>query len=324
MEQRTLGNTDLTVSRIGLGTAALGRPGYMNLGRGLDFPEGRSVQEMASRTFSLLDIARSHGIRYVDAARSYGQAEGFVRDWLQQRDLEPGDMCVGSKWGYTYVADWKTDAEVHEVKSLDLPTLDRQWEASRMVLWSYLDLYQVHSITADAPIFEDDALLNRLHQIRTEFGVSIGASVTGPQQTDAIRRLREVTRDGVPLFSSIQATWNILEPSSGPALQEAHADGVGVIVKETMANGRLAPGRGDAPGDIGAAHGATNDAVAIAAALAQPWCDVALSGASTRAQLESNLRALELDLSRSDLDALVRYAEPPAAYWHRRTQLPWT
>ena len=36
MELRVLGDTGLVVSRMGLGMAALGRPGYVNLERGED------------------------------------------------------------------------------------------------------------------------------------------------------------------------------------------------------------------------------------------------------------------------------------------------
>jgi aryl-alcohol dehydrogenase-like predicted oxidoreductase len=58
--------------------------------------------------------------------------------------------------------------------------------------------------------------------------------------------------------------------------------------------------------------------VALAAVLAQPWVDVALSGAATPAQLESNLAALEIDTE--PLDGLV---EDPETYWEKRSELPW-
>ncbi len=45
--------------------------------------------------------------------------------------------------------------------------------------------------------------------------------------------------DGLRLFDVVQSTWNVLEPSVGPALSDAHAAGLGVIVKEALANGRL-------------------------------------------------------------------------------------
>ena len=89
-------------------------------------------------------------------------------------------------------------------------------------------------------------------------------------------------------------TWNLLEPSVGPAAAEAAAAGWAVLVKEVVANGRLTPAGGPpAPlTAMAAARGVTEDAIALAAALAQPWASVVLSGAVTRAQLEENLAAL--------------------------------
>ena len=40
-----------------------------------------------------------------------------------------------------------------------------------------------------------------------------------------------------PLFDCVQATWNVMEQSAGPALLEAREAGLEVIVKEALANG---------------------------------------------------------------------------------------
>jgi aryl-alcohol dehydrogenase-like predicted oxidoreductase len=120
----------------------------------------------------------------------------------------------------------------------------------------------------------------------------------------------------------VQATWNLLERSAGPMLAEAHSAGLGVIVKEALANGRLTS-RGDVPSllELSERRGVSPDALALAAALAQPWADVVLSGAATVETLESNLTALELDAGPDpELSAL---AEEPARYWGERAALPW-
>jgi aryl-alcohol dehydrogenase-like predicted oxidoreductase len=70
--------------------------------------------------------------------------------------------------------------------------------------------------------------------------------------------------------------------------------------------------------------GTTPDAVALAAALAQPWADVVLSGAATPAMLHSNLAAVDLDVHAVLDDLLAALGEPPDAYWQRRSELPWT
>ena len=223
---------------LGLGLAAVGRPAYITAGRDRDLPAGRSRSALRARSHELLDRAYAAGVRYVDAARSYGDAEAFLGSWLRERAVE--DVFVASKWGYTYVGDWRVDAPAHEVKSHDRATFTRQLAETRALLGHRLRLYQVHSVTPDSPLLADRALLRRLADLRAE-GVEIGASTSGPDQPKAIRRLLDVTVDGSRLLSSVQATWNLLEPSAGPALAEAHAAGLRVVVKEAVANGRLTP-----------------------------------------------------------------------------------
>ena len=109
---RTLGNTDLEVTPLGLGLAALGRPGYINLGHASDLAGHTDVESMERAAHAVLDAAYAGGIRYFDAARSYGLAEAFLASWLEQRGFGPDDVTVGSKWGYTYTADWHVDAKV--------------------------------------------------------------------------------------------------------------------------------------------------------------------------------------------------------------------
>ena len=259
------------------------------------------------RSHQVLSAAYDAGIRYFDAARSYGFAERFLSSWLQLRRLTPGDLTVGSKWGYTYVGGWHVDAKVHEVKDHSLAALTRQITESRALLGDFLDLYQIHSATLESGVLDDQRVLAELNRLR-ESGLVIGLSVSGPRQSAVIRRALNAEVDGVNPFQSVQATWNVLEPSAGAALAEAHGAGWGVIIKEVLANGRLA----------------TRDATAIAAALANPWVDTVLSGAVTREQLRSNLRALELRPSAAELADLLQGAEPADQYWGERSALAWT
>src|SRR6202023_3109669 len=98
MQTTALGNTGLVVSRLGLGLAALGRPGYINLGHAEDLARDYDVADMEARAHGVLDAAWGGGVRYFDAARSYGRAEAFLAEWLAARQIAPGDVTVGSKW----------------------------------------------------------------------------------------------------------------------------------------------------------------------------------------------------------------------------------
>ncbi|KAF5998373.1 MULTISPECIES: aldo/keto reductase [Streptomyces] len=307
---------------IGLGLAAVGRPGYINLGRDHDLGEDRSVETLRARTHELLDAAYAQGVRYFDAARSYGRSEEFLADWLKSRP-DVDDVVVGSKWGYTYTADWTTDAEQHEVKDHTLATYERQRAETAALLGDRLDLYQIHSVTPDSPALTDKELHAKLAEAAAQ-GLSIGFSTSGPAQADAIRAALAVTVDGEPLFRTVQSTYNVLETSAAPALAEAHDAGLTVIVKEGMANGRLAAEHApDAVRAIAEEIGLGADAVALALILRQPWAGVVLSGAATSAQLASNLHAAVVDLDEDQLTRLAALAEDPVVYWERRGQLPW-
>lgn len=325
--RRELGATGLPVSPIGLGLAALGRPAYINLGRDRDLGEARSPEELEARTHRMLDAARSAGVRYLDAARSYGRAEEFLASWLSARDVPPGEVTVGSKWGYTYVGEWRMDAERHEVKDHSLGTLRGQYRESRRILGDHLRLYQVHSATLESGILEERSVLAELARIRGEEGVAVGLTVSGPRQGEVIRRALEIEVDGVRPFETVQATWNPLEPSAGEALAEAHRAGWGVIVKEAVANGRLTS-RATGPeqellAELARPRGVGVDAVAMAAVLTRPWAGVVLSGAVSEEQLRSNLAALEVRLTEDELGRLERLVEEPGDYWSRRASLSW-
>ena len=79
---RTLGATGLPVSPLGLGLAALGRPGYINLGHHGDVGD-TDVDAMERHAHEVLDAAYEGGVRYFDAARSYGRGEAFLASWLE-------------------------------------------------------------------------------------------------------------------------------------------------------------------------------------------------------------------------------------------------
>jgi aryl-alcohol dehydrogenase-like predicted oxidoreductase len=308
--------------RIGLGLAAVGRPGYINLGRERDLPAGRSVDALRERTDELLDAAYAQGVRYFDVARSYGRSEEFLADWLGARPAVD-DVVIGSKWGYTYTANWTTDAEQHEVKDHSVATYERQRAETAALLGDRLDLYQIHSVTPDSPALTDKELHARLAEAAAQ-GLTVGFSTSGPAQADAIRAALAVTVDGEPLFRTVQSTYNVLETSAEPALAEAHDAGLTVIVKEGMANGRLADPH--APQALRAVAEETSlgcDAVALAMILRRPWAGVVLSGAATTGQLASNLHAALVDLDEDQVARLQVLAEEPRAYWERRGRLPW-
>ncbi len=328
---------------LGLGLAALGRPGYVTLNHASDLGGTYDPSIMELHAHDVLDAAFDAGIRYIDAARSYGRAEDFLASWLQKRAIEPGEITVASKWGYTYTAGWSTSATQHEVKDHSLAAFERQLAESVERLGRYLSLYQIHSVTADGKTLEDDALIDAIARLR-ERGIRAGLSVSGAGQDVAIRRSLEVRRDGVRVFDSVQATWNLLERGAESALKDAHDAGMRVVVKEALANGRLtgeAEGgkREDGSGkrdnddvlfpavarirEVAEGRGTPIEMLALGAALARPWADVVLTGAATVGQIQSNITALEFAYDPELEEELRSVSINSAEYWRARSSFRW-
>jgi aryl-alcohol dehydrogenase-like predicted oxidoreductase len=333
LPERRLGATGLPVTRLGLGLAAVGRPGYINLGRADDLPAGRSPAALEARAGELLDAACDAGLRYLDVARSYGRAEEFLARWLAARGVVPGALTVGSKWGYRYTADWKVEAAVHEEKELSLARFTTQLAESRALLGPHLALWQIHSATLESGVLDDGAVLAALVAGRREGAYrAIGITVSGPRSRDTLERALAVRTGGERVFDVVQATFNVLDPSTGDALRAAHEAGVGVVVKEAVANGRLTPANRrpddahlrDALARLAERTGATVDRLALAWVLAHPFVDVVLSGAATVAQLGSHRDAVGLALDPATRTALDALRETPDRYWRTRGRLAWS
>src|ERR1700761_1352795 len=111
-----------------------------------------------------------------------------------------------------------------------------QLAESRARLGHSIALYQVHSATLDSGLFEDQALLAALAELRAD-GVLVGLTTSGPGQADTLRHALTVAVDGQPVFGAAQVTWNLLEPSVGPAAAAAAAAGGPVPVQGGPAKG---------------------------------------------------------------------------------------
>jgi aryl-alcohol dehydrogenase-like predicted oxidoreductase len=321
------------LNKFGFGLAAIGRPGYINLGHAEDLNNNYSIPSMRAHAHQLLDVAWENGIRYFDAARSYGRAEEFLSSWLRKREIDPNEIRVGSKWGYTYTAAWQVqtpEGVQHEVKRHELDVLKKQFQASWNNLSPYLDLYQIHSATIESGVLENEEVMNCLNGLR-ESGTEIGLSVSGVNQAATIEKALTVKFENELLFSSVQATWNLLEQSATSALQAAHQAGLNVIVKESLANGRLTlrnnvkhfAARKQLLEETAKELNSSIDALSIAAALNQPWATTVLCGAANETHLRSNLKACDIEWSDSLSSQLDGLTQNPQEYWAERSKMDW-
>jgi aryl-alcohol dehydrogenase-like predicted oxidoreductase len=124
-----------------------------------------------------------------------------------------------------------------------------------------------------------------------------------------------------------------LERGAESALEHAHAAGMKVVVKESLANGRLTHGnRHDdevfSPlvariREVAESRGTTIETLALAAALARPWADVVLTGAATVEQIRSNIAARELAYDPELEEQLRSVSMNSTEYWLARSSFSW-
>ncbi|MBA4155370.1 aldo/keto reductase, partial [Flavobacterium sp.] len=91
------------MENIGLGTAAIGRPIYINVRH--EKPRvDLSLPEFKENGIRILDDAYDKGVRFFDASPGYGLAESLLIEWLLKNN-DP-DIIVATKWGFSYAADF--------------------------------------------------------------------------------------------------------------------------------------------------------------------------------------------------------------------------
>jgi aryl-alcohol dehydrogenase-like predicted oxidoreductase len=324
------GDSGYLVSPFGLGLAALGRPGYINLGHAADLDHSYQVIKMTNATHQMLDEALNAGISYFDTAQSYGYAEDFLSDWLKNQDTHENDLFIATKWGYVYTALWKIEAKEHEVKEHSLVVLNRQWNLSRRRLSPNLNLFQIHSATLESGVLDNSRVLDRLAEIK-DSGVLIGLSVSGSHQSDVVEKALKVTVEGRKLFDSLQITYNILEQEPQYAIQKAADGGLGIVIKEALANGfltqkNIAPEYTiliDEMKSIANDRDVGIDAIGLAFVRQSCSCHVVLSGAATVEHLYSNLKARNIELTNNELLGLNKLKITSSEYWANRSKLKW-
>jgi aryl-alcohol dehydrogenase-like predicted oxidoreductase len=314
--------------RVGLGMAALGRPGYINLNRSDVFGNGTTVDQMQTQANHVMDrLFQVTDLPWLDCARSYGLAEKFVGEYLRSNKIPADKVHVSSKWGYTYVADFQVslpEGAPHEVKDHSTDNFLKQLKETEEHLGEYIDLYQIHSATFESGILSDSRAHRALADCRKERGWFIGLSVSSPQQDNVLREAMKIRVDDKPLFDSVQCTYNLLEQRPGPALQEAHDAGMDIIIKEGLANGRVF--RHPKVLEYSSKLDCEPDQLCLACILAQPFRPRVLSGAVTPDQLESNWKALALSetIDPSLLNEIMSATVVPSEdYWAERAALAW-
>jgi aryl-alcohol dehydrogenase-like predicted oxidoreductase len=312
---------------IGLGTAAIGRPQYINIRQDTTDTQF-SLERFRQKGLEMLDAAYAQGIRYFDTAPGYGMAEQLLLDWIAHKD--DNSIEIATKWGYTYVANFDPNATQHEIKEHSLAKLDEQWEQSKNFL-PRLFTYQIHSATFETGVLNKERILNRLAELKSERGILLGITTTGANQVEVLKKAAEVEVEGQSLFDTFQVTYNIFDQSLAPISKELSAQNKKLVIKEALANGRVFPNTQythytaayDVLDRLAKKYDVGIDAIALRFCADSIPVFKVLSGAANHQHLFDNLKVNHFELEEEDVAILKKLAIKPTQYWTERKLLGW-
>ena len=311
---------------LGIGTAALGRPQYINI-RGVQ-SKANSLTQFKTESLSVLEYAYQQGIRYFDTAPGYGMAEDLLLEWL--KDKQDDTIEIATKWGYTYTANFNPNAKVHEVKEHSLGKLKEQWQVSKQFL-PRLKVYQIHSATNESGVLQNVEVLNYLYQLKIENHIKIGLTTTGNNQAEILKKALDISVNGQSLFDAFQVTYNVLDQSLLDMFSKSKFQDKAIIVKEALANGRLFRNKNypnynelyNVTEAIAKKYQVGVDAVLLRFCVQTIPKGIVLSGASNRYEISENLKMTKIKLSSEEIDRLKQFRIDPKPYWDERKQLVW-
>ena len=313
MQYTTLGRTGLTVSRICLGCMSYGTPQWRPW----------VLDEAAARPFFQLALER--GINFFDTSDMYslGVSEEVTGRALRDMAVRE-EIVIATKVFYPM-------SQRPNMGGLSRKHVVQGCEASlRRLGIETIDLYQIHRFDAAVPIEETLAALDLLvHQGKIRY---IGASSGYAWQL--MRALSLSERHGWARFVSMQDHYNLLyREEEREMIPLCIAEGLGVIPWSPLARGFVARPRReteartsarsnndpyadklyagnvdwaivDAVERIATQRGATMAEVGLAWLLARPGVTAPIVGATRIEQLESSLRAIDLQLTPDEIGAL--------------------
>lgn len=313
MLYRNLGNSNLSISVIGLGGLHLGV--FLN------------EKEAAE----LINTAFEHGIQFIDTAPMYGsgKSESIIGRAIKGRRQQ---FVLGSKVGLLPIVNEQGQFGVKTVP-LDEKTILSSVETSlRSLQTDYIDLLQLHAYDATVPIEETLVTLEKLKssgKIRA-FGCSNYHREEMELACNAINRCK------VSPFASLQTHYNILERRFETDLRPyCSKHGIGVLCYRALSRGILnykykigeaIPDSSRAAvsarvrqllkneilelvkrlNDFAAQRSTTAGNLALAWLLSRPTVSSAVLGIRNQAQLLENICAVEFRLSHSEIQEIDR------------------
>lgn len=322
MEYTTLGDTGATVSRLALGCMSFGSEHEWML----DEEEGRELIERA------IDL----GITFFDTANVYsnGESEAILGDVLAEYDRDR--FTVATKvYG-------EMDESNPNSGGLSRKAIEQELENSLDRLgMDTVDLYQIHRWDYDTPIEETlSALDDAVRRGKVRY---LGASSMWAHQF--AEALHTSDREGYERFATMQNHYNLAyREEERETLPLCQKEGIGVMPWSPLARGYLtrphedvdATLRGETEehlyehpyreggglavnervAELADEKGVKMAQIALAWLFHKEWVDTPIVGTTSVEHLEDAVEALDIDLSKSDMEWLEEPYEPVRVSGH--------
>lgn len=214
LKKNRLGNTDLWVSALGLGTVKFGRNQGVKYPTDFELPTDNDIADLLAFAYDL-------GINLVDTAPAYGSSEERLGKMLQ---VNRQQWIVCSKVGEEF-----SQGQSHYDFS-EKALRDSVERSLRRLRTDYLDILLVHSNGDDVNIIEQENVFAVLQEMK---------------QAGFIRAYGMSTKtvDGGKLAVDhadvVMVTYNPLQTEELPVIQHAQAKNKGVLIKKALASGHL-------------------------------------------------------------------------------------
>ncbi|MEV6590385.1 aldo/keto reductase [Streptomyces acidicola] len=315
MKYTQLGRTGLKVSRLVLGT--------MNFGPQTDEADSHAI----------MDAALDAGINFFDTANVYGwgenkgRTESIIGNWFAKGGERRDKVVLATKVYGNMDPDGATVWPNHD--KLSALNIRRAVEASlKRLQTDHIDLYQFHHIDRDTPF---DEIWQAVDVLLQQGKILYAGSSNFPGYKIAQANETAARRGGTIGLVSEQCLYNLAERRAEmeviPAAQEyglgvipwspLHGGLLGGVIKKEAKGGRRSSGRTaealtdpavraqvQAYEDLLEKHGTEPGEAALAWLLTRPGVTGPIVGPRTAEQLESAIRASELELSAELLTAL--------------------
>jgi aryl-alcohol dehydrogenase-like predicted oxidoreductase len=213
MLKRFLGNTNISVSPIGLGTVKLGRNQAVKYPENFALPSDEQVVE-------LLNTAQTLGINTLDTAPAYGTSEQRLGQLLPNRSDwviigKVGETFTNGESHYNFSADFINQSIEHSLKNLNT---------------DYLDVLLIHSNGDDVNIINHDKVFETLEKLKAQkliraYGMSTKTIEGG---------LLTIEQADVAMV-----TYNPIVPAEKPVIDAAFTQHKGILIKKALASGYL-------------------------------------------------------------------------------------